>query len=468
MKLKDYLIKNRETAQLIYGLVLIVLIPLLITFNTVFIIKKYNQGLDTALQRQALSLGRSISVLIENDLPWADFIQTKLKILMRANIDIMELAVLKPEGDNFKVIASSKDQEIGVIKESRYYSLAYSQPLNNGLAADSRSLSKDSNYNEFTEAGLATERFWLVAMPMRDSNGGRQALLTVRLSSKIVDELTAYNKNLSIYLLIGTVLVVIMFLLVTVRMWDYVFLYQKMKTVDRMKDEFISITSHELRAPVEGMKGHISLILDGTLGKISSKIKHSLEAAYGAAGRLSVLIEDLLDVSRLEQGRVKMNLKPTNINKIIISTMAELRLEADKKQLALNYEPSGDLPLINIDSNRFKQVLNNLINNALKYTPQGSVEIVVNAKHYGEILELRVKDTGLGMTGEEQARLFEKFYRAKNEKTKKIAGTGLGLWITRQLVELMHGTILVESIKNVGTQVTLQFPVVKEEQENNY
>lgn len=461
MKFKDYLIKNRETAQLIYGLTLIVLIPLLIAFNTVFIIKKYNQSLDTSLQRQALSVGRSISTLIEHDLPWADFIQAKLEALMQANIDIMELTVLQPEGDNFKVIASSEDQEIGAIKESPYYSLAYSQPLNNGLAADSRSLSQDSNYNEFAEAGSEAERFWLVAMPMRDSNGGRQALLTVKLSSRIVDELTGYNRNLSIYLLIGTVLAVIMFLLVAVRMWDYVFLYQKIKTVDRMKDEFISMTSHELRAPVDGLRGHISLILDGTLGEINDKIRHSLGAAQGAAERLSVLIEDLLNVSRIEQGRVKMNFQPTNINKIIISTMAELQLEADSKQLVFNYEPAKDLPRINIDSSRFKQVLINLIGNALKYTPQGGIEIVTEAKHYGEILELRVKDTGLGMTGEEQARLFEKFYRVKNEETKKIAGTGLGLWITRQLVELMHGTIAIESIKNVGTQVTLQFPVVK-------
>ena len=462
MNLKEFLIKNKETAQLAYGIVLIILIPLLIVFNTVFIIKKYNKSLDVVLQRQALSIGRSISALMENDLPWEDFIQIKIETLLKSNIEIQELAVLKPSGDDFKVIASSNAEEIGKITRSYYYKLAWLQSGNNGLATDSLKLTASLENEELVKNYPRDERFWLVAMPMRDSDGAKQALLTIKLSSKIVDDLTNYNRNASIYLLIGTVLIVILFLLAAVRLWDYVLLYRKIKAVDQMKDEFISMASHELRTPVTGIKGYISMVLDGTLGPVSDKIKNSLKIVQNASGRLSVLVEDLLNVSRIEQGRIKINPKPLNISQIIQDILVELRIQAEEKNLELKYNAyAKQLPLINIDPARLKQILINLIGNAIKYTQKGNVEIITEEKNNGKTLELRIKDTGMGMSAKDRERLFEKFYRIKNEKTKSISGTGLGLWITKQLVELMKGTIMVDSIENVGTQVTLQFPVVK-------
>jgi signal transduction histidine kinase len=462
MNFKEFLVKNRETAQLVYGVVLIVLIPLLIAFNTVFIIKKYNQSLNVALQRHALSFGRSVSALIENDLPWEDFVQIKIETLIKNNLDIQELAVLIPEGDDFKIIASSIAEDIGKIRASYYYKLAWLQPENNGLATDSLNLAGTSDGEELINHQYS-ERFWLVAMPMRDASGEKQALLTIRLSSKIVDDLTNYNRNVSIYLLIGTVIIVVLFLLVAVRLWDYAILYKKIKNVDQMKDEFISMASHELRTPVTGIKGYVSMVLDGSFGPINDKVKKSLSAVQGAAERLSILVEDLLNVSRIEQGRVKINAQPLDISPVIEDMVNELEVQADKKSLALVFKPHKQkLPLINIDKDRFKQVIINLIGNAIKYTEKGSVEIMTEEKYDGRVLEFRIKDTGIGMSALDRERLFEKFYRVQNDKTKGIAGTGLGLWITKQLVELMNGTIMVDSIENVGTQVTLQFPIAKE------
>ncbi len=462
MNFKEFLIKNKETAQLAYGIVLIILIPLLIAFNTVFIIKKYNKSLDVVLQRQALSIGRSISALMENDLPWEDFIQIKIETLLKNNIEIQQLAVLKPSGDDFKVIASSDAEEIGKITKAYYYKLAWLQSGNNGLATDSLSLTSSPEDKELVENYSKDERFWLVAMPMRNSSGAKQALLTIKLSSKIVDDLTNYNRNASIYVLIGTVLIVILFLLAAVRLWDYVLLYRKIKAVDQMKDEFISMASHELRTPVTGIKGYISLVLDGTLGPVNDKVKSSLKIVQNASGRLSVLVEDLLKVSRIEQGRIKINSKPLDISQIITDILVELKIQAEEKNVELKYSSCAkQLPLINVDPARLKQVLINLIGNAIKYTQKGNVEIIMEEKNNGKTLELRVKDTGIGMSSKDRERLFEKFYRVKNEKTRSISGTGLGLWITKQLVELMDGTIMVDSIEDVGTQVTLQFPIVK-------
>jgi signal transduction histidine kinase len=462
MRLKDFLDNNRETIQLVYGVVLIVLIPLLIVVNTVFIIGKYNRGIDVALQRQALSVGRTISALMQGDLPWNYFIQAKLDLLVNNNSEIMELKVLKPEGDDFKIVASSRTEEIDQVSSSYYYRLAWAEKLNDAIATESLALENSAYGSEVLSPG-EEERYWLVTMPMGDVDGNKQALLSIKLSSEIVDQLTQYNRNASIMLLVGTVFVVILFLLVAVRLWDYALLYKKIKEIDKMKDEFISVASHELRTPVTAIRGYASMIADGSMGAVNEKVKQSAKLILHSADRLVVLVGDLLDVSRIEQGRFKMNLHPVNPNQTIGEVVEELSVNASKKKLVLNFHPYTErLPAINIDKDRFKQVLINLIGNAIKYTPEGSVDIEMGEVNRGKSLEIKIKDTGIGISGKEKARLFEKFYRVNSDKTKDITGTGLGLWITKQIVEMMGGSIEIESIEDVGTQVILQFPIIRQ------
>lgn len=461
-KIKDFLEKNRVTLQLVYGVILIVLIPVLIAFNTVFIISKYNESLDVALQRQALMVGRSIYALLKNDLADQAMLQEKIKALAQKNAEFQELTVLEPEDENFKIIASSQKEKIGQIINFAFYQIAWLQPDNDALATDSLSLAMTPEGEEIVKAFTYEDRFWLVTMPMQNIEGEKQALLTIKLSSKIVDDLTNSNRNISLIILVFTVLVAILFLSAAVRLWDYAILYRKIKEVDQMKDEFISIASHELRTPVTGIRGYISMVLDGTFGEINDKLKETMRMVQGSSDRLAILVEDLLNVSRIEQGRFKMNKENLNVNQIIKDTIAELKVQADEKKLALKYRPHTEkLPLIRIDIDRFKQVLINLIGNGIKYTEKGSVKILTEEKDKGRMLEIKIKDTGMGMSAKDSERLFEKFYRVQSEKTKDITGTGLGLWITKKIVEMMHGEILVSSIENTGTQVTLRFPIIK-------
>ncbi len=458
MDIKQFFIKNRMAAQIAYGVVLIVLIPLLIAFNTIFIINKYNQSLDITLQRQALSLGRTIAALVENDLPWAEFIQIKIDTLMKNNIALSAIDVLAPQADGFTVIASSDKQKIGTASDYYFYKLAWLQPENDGLATDAL----DIGNNGIKNKDMAEERFWLVAMPMNGSDGTKQALISLKISSKIVDDLTNYNRNISIYILIGTVLIVIMFLLIAVRLWDYALLYKKIKEIDKMKDEFISIASHELRTPVTGIRGFASMIIDGTLGKVNDKVLDSAKMILRASQRLGDLVEDLLNVSRIEQNRMKINSEPLDAGHLINEIAAELKIQAEEKNLYLEFKPgTGLLPIINVDPIRFKEVLINLIGNAIKYTEHGGVEIFTKEKLQTNTLEIVIKDTGIGMSASERERLFEKFYRVQNEKTKKVSGTGLGLWITKKLVELMGGQISIDSMEGVGTQAVLSFAIIK-------
>ena len=461
MKFKEFFIKNRETLQLIYGIILIILIPLLIAFNTIFIINKYNENLDVALQRQALIVGRSIYALIKEDLGNQDLLQKKIDTLLSKNLEFQDLEILVPEGDNFKVAAAAKKEDIGQVLKFYYYKVAWMQPDNDGLATDSLKLATTAEGEELVGNFDQESRFWQVAMPMENAAGEKQTLLAMRLSSKIVDDLTNYNRNASIFLLVLTVLIVILFLAAAVRLWDYAVLYKKIKEVDQMKDEFISIASHELRTPVTGIRGYVSMILEGTFGKVSGKMEESLKMVEGAATRLASLVEDLLNVSRIEQGRLAIEASPQDAGQIIKNIMAELSIQAKQKNLELKYQPHAEkLPLLNIDDERFKQVLINLIGNAIKYTEKGQVEVTTAEKNNGKTLEIKIKDTGIGMSAADRERLFQKFYRVQTEKTKNITGTGLGLWITKQIIELMKGTIMIDSMEGVGTQVSLQFPVV--------
>lgn len=458
MDIRQFLLKNRMAAQITYGITLIVMIPLLITFNTVFIINKYNQSLDITLQRQALSLGRTISTLIEDDLPWIDFVQIKIDTLLKNNVALQAINVLTPEKDGFKIIASTDSKKIGESSDYYFYKLAWMQPNNDGLATDS---TNGSNL-EIQNNNLEEDRYWLVAMPMKGSDGNKFALISLKISSKIVDDLTNYNRNISIYILIGTVLIVILFLLIAVRLWDYALLYKKIKEVDKMKDEFISIASHELRTPVTGIRGFTSMIIDGTLGKVNDKVLDSAKMIHRASERLGALVEDLLNVSRIEQNRIEINPTPIDAGHIINEIISELDVQAKEKKLSLDFKPNTQmLPIITVDVSRFKEILINLIGNAIKYTESGGVEISTKEKIKNNILEIIIKDTGIGMSSVDRERLFEKFYRIQNDKTKNINGTGLGLWITKRLIELMNGKIIIDSMEGVGTQITISFPITK-------
>jgi len=405
MNLKEFLTKNRETFQLLYGVTLIVLIPILIAYNTIFIIGKYNESMDVSLQRQALTVGRSIYALIKSDLNNQETIQAKIKDLSHKSPDFQELTVLVPEKDNFKIIASSKDENTGKVLSFYYYQIAWAQPDNDGLATDSLKLAaqiknKESSSNgdrEFVSYISGEDRFWLVAMPMSDSSGEKQAILSMKISSKIVDDLTNYNRNVSIYLLAITVLIVILFLSITVRLWDYAILYKKIKEVDRMKDEFISIASHELRTPLTAIKGYLSLILDGTYGKLENKgMQEGVSRAVISTKRLEILVEDLLNVSRIEQGRLDVKNIAIDAEPIIQEIVSQLKISADEKKLALEYEkPKEKLPAVLADPERLKQALINLIGNSIKYTEKGSVKITTQSGN-GK-LEIKIADTGIGM-----------------------------------------------------------------------
>jgi len=186
--------------------------------------------------------------------------------------------------------------------------------------------------------------------------------------------------------------------------------YEKLKNLDRAKSEFISIASHQLRTPLAAIKGYISMFLEGTYGKLSEKIKEPMENVYKSNERLIKLVNDLLNVSRIETGKIKLELQKTSIEDVISNIINELKIEAEKKNIYLKWqEPKKPLPEILVDRDKIRQVILNLIDNAIRYTNKGGIRIIYQTAN--KKCQIIIADTGEGMTREEILHLFESFSR---------------------------------------------------------
>ncbi|MBI2451255.1 MAG: sensor histidine kinase [Parcubacteria group bacterium] len=234
---------------------------------------------------------------------------------------------------------------------------------------------------------------------------------------------------------------------------------KSLKKLAELREEFIFVAAHELRTPVTAIKGYLSMILEGTVGKISKKTAEFLKKIQASNDRLVQLVQDLLQVARSEAGRLKIALSPQKINESVFQVFDELRPLADDRNIIFEYSrPAKELVMA--DNDRLKEVLINLIGNAIKYNKNDG-KIIVSHKVENNFLVTAIADTGIGFKPEEMPRLFEKFWRAENEATRAQTGTGLGLFIVKELVEKMGGKIWVESKWQIGATFYFSLPIAK-------
>ncbi len=227
---------------------------------------------------------------------------------------------------------------------------------------------------------------------------------------------------------------------------------------DKTKREFISTVSHELRTPLTSVKGYIDLLLLGTAGPISDLQKNFLQVVKSNADRLNSLVEDILEISRLENGKVKLHIKPLNLPDLINDIAVSLKTETERKRMQLTLEIEPRLPVVEADSKRINQVLTNLLSNAHKYTREGG-QITVRAFERAGFIQVDVTDTGVGIPPDELPKMFSRFFRANNSLKEEVGGTGLGLSIAKSFVELHGGDMWVTSELEVGSTFTFTLPV---------
>lgn len=233
--------------------------------------------------------------------------------------------------------------------------------------------------------------------------------------------------------------------------------YEQLKELDRMKSEFLSTVSHELRAPLHSIGGFMQLLLDDKVEDRATQ-REALETVARQTERLTRLINNLLDVSRMESGWLKLEKGPVQIRDVVREVVAEVRPMAEGRQIALADDTAPELPIVFADHERLAQVIRNLMHNAIKFTPSGG-RIVISAAESEGNLVISVEDDGAGISGEAMPHLFERFYQADSSDTRRAGGTGLGLYICRQIVIAHGGSIWAESEVGKGSTFHLGVPI---------
>jgi len=230
---------------------------------------------------------------------------------------------------------------------------------------------------------------------------------------------------------------------------------------DIAKTEFVSTVSHELRTPLTSIKGYTDLLLTGAVGPLTEGQERFMGIIRNNADRLTALINDLLDISRIESGRVKLELNSLNIRDVVQDVVETLRAQIEAKGLSLRVTVPEDLPAVQGDRDRLTQVLTNLVSNAHRYTPEGVVAISV-ARMSG-VVRVDVSDTGIGIAPEDQGKIWDRFFRANHPVVDEAGGTGLGLSIVRMFVEMHGGRIWVDSNPDKGSTFTFILPTIEAE-----
>lgn len=364
-------------------------------------------------------------------------IQTQIDSLSALNPDITAFRIVTETNEGFVPIAALSADVIGVYEpDPELYRRA--------------SLSLDETV--IFEFSATHGRLWQAFRTIRSQDGDVYFIFT-EFDLSAIDSAFASKERDVLWSLLVVYVIFIAVAYWLIRQTDFRNLYLQSKQESETKDQFVNMIAHELRAPLTAIKGYSSLLEERLTDEES--ILYSVRTRESAE-RLIAIVNDLLDVARIQSGKLAVEQEVVNVSAVVTAVIDELRISAEQKQISLTQVGTDTVHEIQGDTKRLHQALTNLVSNAIKYTKEGTIELEVIDKPTE--VELRVKDTGMGISAEDQQKLFAPFFRVKSDSVAHITGTGLGMWITKQLIELMGAKIGVESIKGVGTHVVVSLP----------
>ena len=444
----------RDNPQIIYTLFLVVAIPVAFFWTNERFATLARDSQDRLEYTKISFLHDGLSLFVSENFDNPEKLTSGLNKIALENKTMTAVKVLAGKNK-----ASSTD-------EVQYYPVVASmtsQDVGDFIVFDKQSTSAFGNAKNDVHHSFHTEhlsrdgRYWRSVRAVTATHTDEVAgFILTEMSMSAADNKFAEEKRNAYFISLIIIFAIMILLGRQARIIDYASLYKKLKDIDRMKDDFVSMAAHELRSPLTVIRGYTEMI--GESKNLSEGAYKQLESIDLAATRLNGLIGDILDVAKLQEGRLSFVFADVDVSQEIANVVESFRRPAEDKKLTISYEQAA-LPMISVDIGRFHQVMVNFIGNAIKYTPAGGVRVIVS--NDGMNLSIRISDTGMGISAEDQKKLFQKFYRVKDAETSGIMGTGLGLWITQEIVKSMHGTISVESIMGKGTDFILTFPIVK-------
>jgi len=426
----------KKHPHILFVFVLLVAVPLLFLYTGQQFLEVGRANQDR-LQKDRVGLLQDATAAMLAAVDYdATRLQSHIETLAEQNPDIEQFGIVRAANTEFTVVAAIDRDQVGErIADTTLYERS-------ALSVD------ESLVFEFSPNG---ERTWLAFRTV--PSGTDTYFVFTQVSLATIDAAFAQKERGAYYSLVFVYLVFIAITFWLIRVTDYRYLYLETKKANQTKDLFTNMIAHELRAPLTAVRGYAELLeteQDAVARKkYTTRIKNSSE-------RLITIVSDLLDVARIQSGKLTTVKESVNISAVVTAVLDELRVSADEKNIGLTSAGTDVVHIATADEKRMHQVITNLVSNAIKYTKEGTIEIALteNPIH----IELRVKDTGMGIGAADQQKLFAPFFRVQSTDVDAITGTGLGMWITRQMIELMGATVGVESIKGVGTHIVVTIP----------
>lgn len=428
---------------ILYSLFLIVFLPLLIYGNVFFAVSKFQRNIDLVLQKKALFVQNVISLFVKEISREPEKLQPKIENLVSQNPEIRFLRILKKEGENFVVVNSFKREELGAILEDPILVLSWSQ--NQSIAT--------------LISSQEGERLWKVVSPVFNEKNEKIGLISLALSLKETDELIEKSIFNSFLVSIFGICLSLFLIFHHTNLFGYVILSKKLKEMDRAKDEFIRMATHELQSPIVNITAYISDLKERIKNKLLKDEIEDFKRVEISAKNLSDLIEDILVVSRIQQAKLDFTPQKLNLKEELKEAFLQFESKAREKNLKFYFKEPKENVFVFANKLRLQQVLANLISNAIKYTFSGYVKLAINVDELKKKCYIVVEDTGVGISAEAQKKLFQKFFREKKRETAEVPGTGLGLFISKEIVEKMGGEIFVESIEGKGSRFIVCLPL---------
>lgn len=466
--IKSGLLFIKKNPGILFSLVLIVILPVAVFFNTFLAIQSLQKAIDMGLQSQSITINNTLGALLQRDFQAQD--QENVAMLQKTidtlagnispdsdgvssggGVNLENIRVIVKKGADYKVIAAQEAAEVG--KSINI------DPSLNGEATIAIAWSNATDV--LTEVKEDKDKYWRIIKVFTDNYTHEvYGLAVADISLRETDNFIT-SAVIQAYVILVVVIVMVLFLILQhTSLFSYVSRTRVLEEQNKVKDQFIRMAGHELQGPITNMKWVLEAFSDELVNGTDTQ-KLYLERITTSINGLGKLVTDILEVSHLQQG--KMDFEPQKIlpADIIAQIIGNVKLKAEGKGLKISYEPNDFRYYVNANQARFTQIVTNLIENAIKYTPAGEIKVALKAETGRGRCIITVQDTGFGISAEGQKNLFSQFYRVKTEANAGIPGTGLGLWMAREMARKMGGDIMLESIERMGSRFFIYFPISK-------
>lgn len=408
----------------------------MLVLNTWWNLRAFQRDMDFAVREKALGIQRSMTVWLASQAIDEAVLTEQLVAIAAQEPAIVSLSVMARQPTGVLAVVATTNNA---------YTEGDEKLVLNEMAAQQDEPFFTKTYDQFS-----AQNVWVAVAPFGDEDSAARGLLNLKVSGEVVESIVNRTSRDAMIILMVSIGLVVLLLVNHLHFFERALLVDKLKQIDQMKDDFISVASHELKTPLTAIAGCVMMLKKLPLAKEASEWVVMID---DSVSRLKELVNDLLNVSRIEQNRMDFVLTKVNSTEVVGAVIRQLTFTAQQKNLALAYEPENPPVLIMANGERYREVLVNLVGNAIKYTLKGGVRVYHTVEE--KTVKLVVQDSGVGIAPENKEKLFTKFTRLYDEKTRDVPGTGLGLWITKEMVERMGGKIYVDSIVGQGTVFTV-------------